>query len=187
MIIVTKNSTYRLTQDGTEAVLKKIKDSYPGGHPNVRVGDVFRGRHFARPVVGESFYLDEFGSSAVIKVEPERGDESLQFELARQPSISAAQFESLLKSRLGDRLARAYAVFCNYGSHLSWDVANVLLHAVDKKKVDEVLGILERHYTEHLQYQHPDIRGHVTDKLLGINVTEIMFVDICKKTLGLAS
>jgi len=58
---------------------------------------------------------------------------------------------------------RALAVFRNYGTALALDVTNVLLHA----------------------YQHPDIRGRVTDSLLRINPTEAMFLQLCEVTLGL--
>jgi hypothetical protein len=77
------------------------------------------------------------------------------------------------------------AVFHNCGENLAWDVTNVLMHAVDKGKVDEVLGILEEHYEKHLQFQHPDIRGTVEDRLLRVNPTEAVFLRICRNTLGL--
>ena len=48
-----------------------------------------------------------------------------------------------------------------------------------------MLGILEAHYRELLQDQHPEIRGTVTDRALGVNPTQQLFVDLCEKTLGL--
>jgi len=74
---------------------------------------------------------------------------------------------------------RAKKVFDDYGTLLRWDVANVLLHAIDKKKVAEVLAILEKHYQEELAYQHPEIRGTVGVK------TGAVLVGICRDTLGL--
>jgi len=74
---------------------------------------------------------------------------------------------------------RTRKVFEGYGSRLAFDVMNVLLHAVDKEKVGEVLWILERHYQDDLQYQHPGIRGTVGQK------TERVLIRICRDTLEL--
>ncbi len=101
-------------------------------------------------------------------------------------AIDKNQFEELFKRRLGTLYQRAEVIFDNYGPRFSPDVTNVLLHAVDQgeEKVEEVLSILKKHYNEHLNLQHPDIRGTVCNSL-GINETEVMFIDICVKTLGL--
>ena len=99
--------------------------------------------------------------------------------------ITNAQFEDLLKAGLGEHYERALAVFTNYGSILSWDVVNVLLHAIDKKKIEDVFTELEKHWEEHLQYQHPKIRGTVEDKMLGINKTQMIFIHVCKDILQL--
>ncbi len=94
------------------------------------------------------------------------------------------QFQNLLQSKLGDAWDRALTVFHNYGEDMSWDVTNVLLHAVDKGKVKDVIGTLEKHYESHLQFQHPDIRGTVSDDF-GVNPTMAMFFNLCRHTLGL--
>ena len=94
-------------------------------------------------------------------------------------------FQKMFQSKLGDSWDRALTIFRNYGENLSWDVSNVLLHASDQGKMDEVLGILEEHYNSHLQNQHPEIRGLVSDNLLGVNPTEDMFLRLCQNTLGL--
>ena len=99
-------------------------------------------------------------------------------------SVSEKQFQEVLQQYLDISYDRALAVFRNYGNRLSYDVTNVLLHASDKGKVSEVLEILEEHYKNHLNFQHPRIRGTVADGL-GINLTEDMFLRICEKTLGL--
>jgi len=101
------------------------------------------------------------------------------------PTINERQFQEALQPKLGDDWDRALVVFRNFGERLSWDIANVLLHAADQEKVGEVLEILEEHYREHLQYQHPDIRGAISDRLLGVNKTQVMFLILCEKTLGL--
>ncbi|TSC92371.1 MAG: hypothetical protein CEN89_736 [Candidatus Berkelbacteria bacterium Licking1014_7] len=99
--------------------------------------------------------------------------------------IDEQQFRDILQSKLGAAWDRAFTAFRNYGPNLGYDVTNVLLHAADQGKVDEVLGILEEHYQSHLQYQHPEIRGTVGDRLLGVNPTQAMFLRICQQTLGL--
>ena len=99
--------------------------------------------------------------------------------------INEEQFRNILQSKLGASWDRALTVFCNYGPNLGYDVTNVLLQAADQEKVDEVLDILEEHYQSHLQYQHPDIRGTVGDRLFGVNPTQMMFLRICQQTLGL--
>ena len=68
---------------------------------------------------------------------------------------------------------------------MSYDVANVLLHAADQGKVEEILGLLEEHYKTHLQFQHPEIRGTVKDALLGVNPTQDVFLRLCRVNLKL--
>ena len=99
--------------------------------------------------------------------------------------INEQQFRDILQSKLGASWDRALTVFRNCGPNLGYDITNVLLHGTDQGKVDEVLGILEEHYRSHLQYQHPEIRGTVGDRLLGVNPTQTMFLRLCQQTLGL--
>ena len=99
--------------------------------------------------------------------------------------VTETQFEGLFKEKLGEHYKRALTIFTQYGKLLSWDVANVLLHAVDKGKVEDVLAELEKHWEKHLQSQHPEIRGTVEDRLLGVNKTRTMFLQICQNVLQL--
>lgn len=99
--------------------------------------------------------------------------------------IDEQQFCDLLQVELGGFWDRAINIFRNYGPNLAYDVTNILLHAVDQDRVDEVLGILEEHYQSHLQFQHPKIRGTVGNRLLGINPTRVMFLHICQSILRL--
>ena len=101
--------------------------------------------------------------------------------------ITEEQFEGLFRAKLGGHYGRALAIFTQYGKRLSWDVANVLLHAADKGKIEDVLSELEKHWKEHLQFQHPEIRGTVEDRLLGVNKTRIMFLQVCQNVLQLQS
>lgn len=100
--------------------------------------------------------------------------------------ISKDRFGELLKDKLGSLYQRAETVFDSFGQNLAFDVINVLLHAADQGegKIEEVLEMLEKHFSEHLQYQHPDVRGTVCDSL-GRNETQVMFLDICQRVLGL--
>lgn len=98
--------------------------------------------------------------------------------------VDKGLFSELLKIKLQAEWERASTVFVNCGKNLSYDVTNVLLHAVDQNKVDEVLSLLEEHYQRHLGFQHPDIRGMVGDAL-GINPTRRLFNDICVRVLQL--
>jgi len=98
-------------------------------------------------------------------------------------ALTQDEFAQLLEDRLGEFWDRAQKVFEGYGEYMSFDVANVLLQAVDKQKVGEVLDLLEKHYEEHIVFQHPDIRGQVSK--LGVNPTQQLFLSICKNTLGL--
>jgi len=54
--------------------------------------------------------------------------------------------------------------------NLGLEVASMLLHAVDKGKVPEVLQALEAHEERELRYQHPDIRGLVIK--FGVNPSQ---------------
>lgn len=99
-------------------------------------------------------------------------------------TINEKQFREVLGRRLGRHLDRAVNVLNNFGPKLSYDVTNVMLHATDKGKEDEVLTILEKHWEEHLQFQHPEIRGMV-ESMPGVNQTQQTFLRICEQTLGL--
>lgn len=107
--------------------------------------------------------------------------------------ISFEKFEEIVKPELieledGEALwARASTLFGNCSPNLSFDITNVMLHAVEQgaKKVDEVLSLLETHWEKHLKFQHPDICGMVKDRFLGVNPTKKLFLDICDHTLGL--
>lgn len=100
--------------------------------------------------------------------------------------VRKEKFKQGLKSKLGGFYPRAEKVFDNFGPKSSYDVTNVLLHAADQNKVEEVLALLEKHFEEHLQFQHPDLRSTVAGDF-GTNKTEVMFLDICERVLGLQS
>ncbi|MCX6746084.1 MAG: hypothetical protein NTX00_03650 [Candidatus Parcubacteria bacterium] len=97
--------------------------------------------------------------------------------------IDEAKFAEILKENLGASYPRALTIFQNYGAALAYDVTNVLIYAIEQNKTEEVLNILEKHWQEHLQYQHPEARGQIARG--GVNPTERMFIQICDKTLGL--
>jgi len=83
MIIGTENSVYRLSNEDGEVLLTKIEDKYPGGHPNVKVGDKIRGTKPRPPAVGQSFYVKrDWGTTQVLSIEPEQNDNLLQFNTA---------------------------------------------------------------------------------------------------------
>lgn len=99
-------------------------------------------------------------------------------------TVSEERFEEVLKDRLGDDWPRALTLFRHYGGQLSMKVTGALLYASEQEKVKDVLGILERHYEEYLQYQHPEIRGTIS--IAGANPTTDVLDRICRETLGLA-
>lgn len=43
-IVKTRNSVYEVHETDGEYNVNKVEDLYPGGHPNVSVGDAFHGR-----------------------------------------------------------------------------------------------------------------------------------------------
>ena len=102
-----------------------------------------------------------------------------------KPQANEEIFTEFLKEKLEDLWERALEVFNKYGPNLSFDVTNVIMHAIDQSKVEDILLILEEHYDEHLKFQHPDIRGTVSNRLLGVNPTESMFLRICQNILKL--
>ena len=99
--------------------------------------------------------------------------------------VTEIQFEDLLKVKLGEHYERALMLFKQYEKRLSWDVTNVLCHAVDKGKVADVLVEFEKHWEKHLQFHHPELRGAVEDRLLGVNKTRTMFFHVCQNILQL--
>ncbi len=94
--------------------------------------------------------------------------------------IKEDEFKEIFRENLGEFYERALAVFQNYGEIFSFDIVNVLLHAIDKDKVDEVLSALEEHWKNHLSFQHPKARGR-----FGVERNEKFFLDICIDILGL--
>ena len=95
--------------------------------------------------------------------------------------VNEQDFSAFLKEKLGDHYDRALKVFQDYGKSVSWDITNVLLHAVDKQKISEVLDTLEKHFKEiALDRQHPDARGTYKGKTTGL-----MFMKICNDILEL--
>lgn len=99
--------------------------------------------------------------------------------------VSEQVFRDVLESRLGEFWERALKVFHNFGPNTAYDVTNVITHAADQGKVEEVIRILEDHYERDLQFQHPEIRGTIEDRLLGVRPTQAMFLRICRDILGL--
>jgi hypothetical protein len=99
--------------------------------------------------------------------------------------VTESFFNDTLKTKLGGDYDRALTLFRNCGPNLGWDVTNVLMHAAEKGKVNEVLGMLEEHYENHLKFQHPDARGMIGKAAAGGNPTEALFLQICDETLGL--
>ena len=99
--------------------------------------------------------------------------------------VTEEKFRSALQSKVGDLWEGVFAVFTNFGPNLSFDVTNVMLYAVEQGKVPEVLGVLEEHYEKVLQFQHPTVRGRVHNGFLKSNPTEVMFLHICSRILGL--
>lgn len=100
--------------------------------------------------------------------------------------ITAEQFEEYVAKKIVSQAeaGRARRVFSSYGPALAWDATNVLMHAIDLGKIDEVLTILEKHFDDHLKFQHPEIRGRVHHG--AVNPTKAMFRSICTDTLRLA-
>lgn len=98
--------------------------------------------------------------------------------------VSEEQFREIMGTRLGQHLDRAVTTLEHFGPTLSFDVTNVMLHSIEQGKEDEVLTILEAHWREHLQYQHPAIRGCLEDGL-GVSLTKQIFLRICQGTLAL--
>ena len=110
--------------------------------------------------------------------------------------FNVSEVKEILKEKLGSLYKRAEIIFSSYGEGLSFDVANVLIHAVDQgeEKIKEVLALLEEHkeyldsLKKHLskdpEYQHPDIRGR-RHEIIGFSKTQEMFSDIYKRVLGL--
>ncbi|MFC1710064.1 hypothetical protein ACFL0F_00180 [Patescibacteria group bacterium] len=115
----------------------------------------------------------------------------MEIETAKQHEsiiFSEETFKEILEPMLGDTYERALKLFRDCGPNLSFDITNVLHIASSQgeEKLDEVLERLEKHYNEHLAYQHPEIRGCVRDNLLGgINPTHAEFLRICSNVLGL--
>lgn len=94
--------------------------------------------------------------------------------------VDEQEFSEMLQKKLGSHWERALKVFKMYSPNMTYDVTNMMLHAVDKDKVVEVVEILEEHYKKHLNYQHPDACG-----IINPAPTRAMFLNLCENVLKL--
>lgn len=92
-------------------------------------------------------------------------------------------FRELLFDQLGSYYDRAHKLFTDCGPKLSFDVTNALCGAEGDGQIERILSLLETHFAEHLVYQHPDIRGQVSN--CGVNPTKQLFLHICTNVLRL--
>ena len=92
--------------------------------------------------------------------------------------VSEEDFRLVLEWQLGGQFDRAMTVFRGYGKHLRFQVYTTMVLASAYGKVPEVLKLLEKHFENHLGFQHPDIRGLISNRLLGVNETHQMFIRI---------
>lgn len=99
-------------------------------------------------------------------------------------TIENEQVKQQIRKMLGQNYDRAMKVFDDYGPELGLQVMNSLSHAVDQKKVGEILGILEDHFEHHLSLQHPAARGQLVD-MMHQDPTKQMFLRIYKDVLHL--
>ncbi|MCX6731887.1 MAG: hypothetical protein NTX55_02800 [Candidatus Parcubacteria bacterium] len=98
-------------------------------------------------------------------------------------NISKENFREIFEKKLGGFWGRALRVFQNYGENWAADIAIALYSAMEQEKVEEVLGMMERHWQKHLQYEKPEVRGSGRD-LFG-NPTREMFKRIFDEILKL--
>lgn len=78
MLITTRNSVYRLCQDGDKVALTllAIRDGKTRDFP---IGSTFRGDYVYPVVVGKVVWVGGLMTSSVEKVVPEKGDEAIRF------------------------------------------------------------------------------------------------------------
>lgn len=79
MLITTRNSVYKLVQDGDKVVATKIKELVEGLLPVVKVGDVAKASSVSPVVIGKSFCISDLWTSTVTRIESEPGDEAICF------------------------------------------------------------------------------------------------------------
>lgn len=94
------------------------------------------------------------------------------------------QFRDQFEAVLGDKYPAAYELFIGYGSHLTQEFAKIVEHARQKGKLDVVLGMLRKHYMEHLIFFDLSVRGKLPNES-GQNPTEMLFDQIYRDVLDL--
>jgi hypothetical protein len=87
---------------------------------------------------------------------------------------------------LGKDWERAVDIFQNYGPEFSFGVATVLIYAVGRKKIEEVMNILEEHYRKRPRIRNPRMRGADKRTLDPVD-TEKKILYIYKEVLGISS
>lgn len=115
--------------------------------------------------------------------------------MAEIPVITKEKFVECLEKKVLDLggtglWSRVLAFFeeCENSPPLAWDVTNIFMYAVDqgKDKVEEVLELLKEHYEDHLQGQHPEIRGQVAGDF-NVNLTHELLTKIRDDVLKVES
>jgi len=95
-------------------------------------------------------------------------------------SISDEQFREIFQNRLEVFYNRALSIFqCYKKEDLADDIVILLTHAAERKKVEEVINILEEFYKKRLQI------NSIEKPPLGTDEMKNMLLDVCSKVLGL--
>ncbi len=95
-------------------------------------------------------------------------------------AITESVFEEVLKERIPAHWERALELFTDYGPLYSFDITNVLMHAADQGKEEEILRALEEHWKEDISFEAPDLRD------VGVRLSTMqLFHELCTSTLGL--
>ena len=99
--------------------------------------------------------------------------------------LTVEVFQELLGKKLTEeQMTQAIQLFEGGGNQpLTLAITNALMQVADKDKVDEVLQIIQKHFSDHLVYQHPEIRGQIVK--FGGNPTDVLFLHIYEDVLEL--
>lgn len=84
MLITTRNSVYRIHQDGNEVVLQKVRTKR-GKHTEISSGTTFREKSCPPVKIGGVAWVGGWQTSVILKIKREEGDENINFEAPAKP------------------------------------------------------------------------------------------------------
>lgn len=109
--------------------------------------------------------------------------------LSEWQEIPLQSFEEMFRKKAGKDFAKHWPkvehLYKEYGPVLSIPIGSALLYAAEDKRLEWCIELLEQHFKDDLQYQHPELRGRLIIGNAGANRSHIFIANEIVKVLRL--